>query len=118
MSAALCRASASSTLFASFTDTTWAVTAEVVVASAPRIMLNIIGPDITTRLLLSKACSMLAEESWIERVLPFIDNSCQNRFHITSFDVPLDILRAPERIDRFFMEVLILSISNFRNLLY
>ena len=72
MSSPRWRASASMTLWASLTEMTWAVMAEVVVARIPMMVAKMIGPEITRRLLLKRACSVLAGEWWIELVLPFM----------------------------------------------
>ena len=71
------------TLCASLTEITWAVTADVVVDRIPIMVANIIGPEITSRLHLIRACSVLAGESWMDLVLPFSEISCKNKFQIT-----------------------------------
>ena len=72
------------TLSASLTEITWAVTAEVVVERIPIMVAKMIGLDTTSLLLLNKASSWSAGESWMDFVLPFNEISCQKRFQTTS----------------------------------
>ena len=83
---------------------TWATPAEVVVANIPMIVAKIMGPDITRRLLLDRATSRLAGESWREFPLPFSDNSCQNRFNARSLCDPFTSFKGPARSDLFLLK--------------
>ena len=107
------------TFFASLTEITLAVIADVVVERIPTMLAKVIGPDTTSLLVLIKANSCSAGESWIDFVLPFNEISCQKRFQTTSFSKPGDMTMGPVRNkagerDLFFMVVWIFSISNCR----
>ena len=107
-------ASAVITLLASFTATTWAVAAEVAVANIPIIVAKIMGPEMTRRLLLDNACSILSGVSWMDVLLPFRDISCQNRFHASSLCDPIFSDIGPDFRDLFLKDEWILSISSFK----